>query len=584
MKHNYQSFVITFLVLLMSTSVFAFDCEVDGIYYSRLSVDEFEVTYGTNKYTGDVVIPTTVEYKEKQFKVVQIGSNAFKDCTSLTSVIIPQGITSLPDNIFSGCTCLTNVSIPKSVNTIGVKAFYNCQSLVAVEIPDAVTTISDYLFYGCSKLASVTLPQGTTSIGEYAFSDCSSLGSLTLPTQIASIAQYTFQNCTGLTTLGLPEGLQTIGLSAFYNCSGLEVVSIPKTLTSIGKNAYYNCTSLKKVIIKDMSAWCKIAFASAESNPLHYAQRLYSDENTEIKDFYIPQNVTRIGNYAFYNAEYLSRIYIMNSTPPSIGANTFGNTCYTWTDVYVPKGAKENYQNASYWSNFKAIAEHEYNYNNIKINGINYSSRYYNSSYVEVIKYEDAPYSGDISIPETITFFGKVYSVTAIGANAFQDCTELTSVVIPQSVTLIRDSAFQNCTGLTSIRIPASVNEIGNDAFKDCTGLAKVIVPDIAAWCRILFKGKSNGLFSWTYANPLRYAGHLYADNDTEIKKLIIPNEVTYISEHAFSDCSYIESVTIPNSVTFIGEAAFGGCTSLTSVTIPNSVTQINKYAFSGCI
>jgi hypothetical protein len=108
-------------------------------------------------------------------------------------------------------------------------------------------------------------------------------------------------------------------------------------------------------------------------------------------------------------------------------------------------------------------------------------------------------------------------------------------------------------------------------------------VPDIAAWCRILFKGKSNVLFSWTYANPLRYAGHLYADNDTEIKKLIIPNEVTYISEHAFSDCSYIESVTIPNSVTFIGEAAFRGCTSLTSVTIPNSVTQINKYAFSGC-
>lgn len=496
MRHKLYYLYTTLFVLLFSTNLYAFDCEVDGIYYNRLSADEFEVTYGTNKYTGDVVIPATVEYREKQFKVVQIGSNAFKDCTSLTSVIIPQGVTSLPDNIFSGCTRLTNVSIPKSVNTIGVKAFYNCQSLAAVEIPAAVTVISDYLFYGCSKLASVTLPQEITSIGEYAFSDCSSLVSLTLPNQVVSISQYTFQNCTGLTTLGLPEGLQTIGLSAFYNCSRLEVVSIPKTLTSIGKNAYYNCTSLKKVVIKDMSAWCKITFGSAESNPLHYAQRLYSDENTEIKDFYIPQNITRIGNYAFYNAEYLSRIYIMNSTPPSIGANTFGNTCYTWTDVYVPKGAKGNYQNASYWSNFKAIAEHEYDYNNIKINGINYSSRYNNSSYVEVIKYEDAPYSGDISIPETITFFGKVYSVTAIGANAFQDCTELTSVIIPQSVTLIRDSAFQNCTGLTSIRIPASVKEIGNDAFKDCTGLTKVIVPDIAAWCRILFKGESNGLWS----------------------------------------------------------------------------------------
>ena len=582
MKKNYLLFACI-LAFLPCIKALAYDCEVDGIYYNRLSTDEFEVTYGTNKYTGDIVIPEIVEYREKQFKVVQIGSNAFKNCTSLASVTIPQGVTSLPDDAFSGCTSLTSVSIPQSVSTVGVRAFYNCHSLASVEIPAAVTTISDYLFYGCSKLASVTLPQGITSIGEYAFSDCSSLGSLTLPTQIASIAQYTFQNCTGLTTLGLPEGLQTIGLSAFYNCSRLEVVSIPKTLTSIGKNAYYNCTSLKKVIIKDMSAWCKIAFASTESNPLHYAQRLYSDENTEIKDFYIPQNVTRIGNYAFYNAEYLSRIYIMNSTPPSIGANTFGNTCYTWTDVYVPKGAKENYQNASYWSNFKAIAEHEYDYNNIKINGINYRSSSYYSSNVEVIKNEDAPYSGDISLPETITFLGKVYSVTAIGANAFQDCTELTSVVIPQSVTLIRDSAFQNCTGLTSIRIPASVNEIGNDAFKDCTGLAKVIVPDIAAWCRILFKGESNGLWSWSYANPLRYARHLYNDNDTEIKNLIIPNEVTYISKHAFGNCSYIESVTIPNSVTFIGEAAFRGCTSLTSITIPNSVTQISKYAFSDC-
>lgn len=559
MKKNYLLFACI-LAFLPCIKPLAYDCEVDGIYYNRLSTDEFEVTYGTNKYTGDIVIPEIVEYREKQFKVVQIGSNAFKNCTSLASVTIPQGVTSLPDDAFSGCTSLTSVSIPQSVSTVGVRAFYNCHSLASVEIPAAVTTISDYLFYGCSKLASVTLPQGITSIGEYAFSDCSSLGSLTLPTQIASIAQYTFQNCTGLTALGLPEGLQTIGLSAFYNCSRLEVVSIPKTLTSIGKNAYYNCTSLKKVIIKDMSAWCKIAFASAESNPLHYAQRLYSDENTEIKDFYIPQNVTRIGNYAFYNAEYLSRIYIMNSTPPSIGANTFGNTCYTWTDVYVPKGAKENYQNASYWSNFKAIAEHEYDYNNIKINGINYRSSSYYSSNVEVIKNEDAPYSGDISLPETITFLGKVYNVTAIGANA-----------------------FQNCTGLTSITIPASVKEIGNDAFKDCTGLTKVIVPDIAAWCRILFKGESNGSWSWSYANPLRYAHHLYNDNDTEIKNLIIPNEVTYISEHAFGNCSYIESVAIPNSVKSIGEAAFQGCTSLTSITIPNSVTQISKYAFSDC-
>jgi hypothetical protein len=150
----------------------------------------------------------------------------------------------------------------------------------------------------------------------------------------------------------------------------------------------------------------------------------------------------------------------MNSTPPSIGANTFGNTCYTWTDVYVPKGAKENYQNASYWSNFKAIAEHEYDYNNIKINGINYSSRYYNSSYVEVIKYEDAPYSGDISIPETITFFGKVYSVTAIGANAFEKCGKLKTLIVKS--TSLKAAKCRKClkgSSVKTVKVPASVKK-----------------------------------------------------------------------------------------------------------------------------
>lgn len=107
------------IALLISTNLFAFDCEVDGIYYNRLSTDEFEVTYGTNKYTGDVVIPETVTFKERTFKVIQIGSMAFKDCQALTSVSIPQSVISIENSAFSGCISLTTFVVPESVTVIG---------------------------------------------------------------------------------------------------------------------------------------------------------------------------------------------------------------------------------------------------------------------------------------------------------------------------------------------------------------------------------------------------------------------------------------------------------------------------------
>jgi len=166
-------------------------------------------------------------------------------------------------------------------------------------------------------------------------------------------------------------------------------------------------------------------------------------------------------------------------------------------------------------------------------------------------------------------------SVTSIGDAAFYDCSGLTEVTIPNSVTSIGDAAFFDCSGLTEVTIPNSVTSIGGDAFLGCTSLKKVIVEDIAAWCNISF-GNS-------YANPLYYAHHLYSDENTEIKNLVIPNSVTSIGDFAFALCSGLTSVTIPNSVTSIGDCAFDHCSGLTSVTIPNSVTSIGEDAFYDC-
>ena len=210
----------------------------------------------------------------------------------------------------------------------------------------------------------------------------------------------------------------------------------------------------------------------------------------------------------------------------------------------------------------------------VKIDGINYNL-------VTEIKeaevaYFITEYRVSVNIPETVTYNDVTYSVTSIGERAFYKCSRLTSVTIPNSVTSIGEYAFYYCTNLTSVTIGNSVTSIGKDAFNGCEGLKKVIVPDIAAWCGIEFKGGE-------YANPLYYARHLYSDETTEITNLIIPNSVTSIGDGAFRHCRGLTSVTIGNSVTSIGHGVFYNCRGLTSVTIGNSVTSIGNWAFYNC-
>ena len=210
---------------------------------------------------------------------------------------------------------------------------------------------------------------------------------------------------------------------------------------------------------------------------------------------------------------------------------------------------------------------------------------------------KQSKYTGDVIIPESVSYENMNYSVTSIGYMAFNKCSGLTSVTIPSSVKSIEEStfadckgltsvtipnsvvsiggyAFYNCSSLTSVTIPNSVTSIGDKAFYNCLGLTKVIVSDIAAWCGIKFG---------FVANPLYYCHHLYSDENTEIKDLVIPNSVTSIERYAFEGCSGLTSVTIGNNVTNIAEGAFSECLGLTSVTMANSVMSIESYAFYGC-
>ena len=191
--------------------------------------------------------------------------------------------------------------------------------------------------------------------------------------------------------------------------------------------------------------------------------------------------------------------------------------------------------------------------------------------------------TGDLTIPESVTYGGISYPVTSIGNKAFYECRSLTSVTIPNSVTSIGNEAFRFCSGLTSVTIPNSVTSIGGSAFVGCSGLTSVTIPNSVTSIGNEAFGFCSGLTSVTIPNSVTSIGD-YAFYDCDgLTSVTIGNSVTEIGEYAFQGCDGLTSVTIPNSVTSIGYSAFGGCNGLTSVTIGNSVTSIGYGAFSSC-
>ena len=319
---------------------------VTSISYSAFSgcsgLTSIEVTAGNAKYhsQGNCIIET----KNKTLilgcknsvipvdgSVTSIGYSAFRGCSGLTSITIPNGVTLIGDSAFSDCSGLTSITIPDSVTSICDRAFSGCSGLTNITIGNSVTSIGNSAFSGCSGLASITIPNGVTSIGDAAFLHCSGLTSIKIPDSVTSIGDYAFNGCSGLTSITITDSVTSIGNSAFWGCSGLTSITIPNSVTAIGDFAFRGCSGLTSIEVAVGNA----KYHSQGNCIIETASKtlILGCKNSVIP---VDGSVTSIGDSAFWGCSGLTSITIPDSVT-SIGEMAF-DICIRLTSVTIGSG------------------------------------------------------------------------------------------------------------------------------------------------------------------------------------------------------------------------------------------------------
>ena len=510
-----------------------------------------------------VVIPNQIN----GVPVTEIAPNAFAGNNSIVNIIIPSSVVKIGRDAFSGCTALESITLYSSLTLIEKNAFYNCVNLrnvyykgnvenwLNMKVEDIFATPMVYganLYFNGELLKELTIPKSFSSIRKYAFYGCKSLISVDIPDTIISIGAQSFTG-TGLRNVVIPNSVTALGYFCFASCYNLVRAVIPSSVT-FAEWPFYNSSMVEVCCNADTSIFG--VDIGGHLNSLFWTQ----DENETYLKY--------VGDFVFFHKE--NEIYLVNY---------FGNSSQITLPEY--EGGKE-YQLGAYAffqskriigiiipSYVTDLMKYSLEINNLK-------------SITFIDNIPDYEYSNKL---ESVTIVG---NVKTIPYGAFQKCTSLKTVILPEGLEVISDHAFANCISLKNINIPNSVTTIDNCSFYS-SGLTSIILPDsltsvysnaFSGCQQLQYNEYDNALYLGTADNPY-YA--LIKAKSQDITSCEIHSNTKIIANAAFESCKYLTEITGGDSIEYINSCAFYYCLALETLNIPNSIKRIDSDAFKGC-
>ncbi len=581
-------------LLLFNITAFAANFEIDGIIYTITDETNLTVEAGTtDRYIEVADIPATVTYEDVTYKVTAIKKGGFNNRQYLTTVSIPEGVTTIGAEAFSGCSALTEIVIPEGVTTIGVSAFANCSALKEVTIPKSLKSVGDGAFANCSAITTVNISDlrawcnidfGGALYYESVLVNLSAnplfnwvdspkdniyggwnpefseprdlvlngeiIKDLVIPANVYSIAGH-FIGCSAESVSfehpdeNMPADIEyRIGEYSFGGMKNLKKVVLPDFYAAIGCAAFYECTALEELVINKNYLW------GFQENIGEWAQLPQEIETfqgcTHLKTLIIKEGVNTLEDIFGPRFSY---------SPPGTRYETLeiDSLCIPGLTTVEPSIRPKtiDYTNEAAWYNSTLDLSRDCE---VLIAG-------------EPVKEK----SGELIIPDGVT---AIYGEKINGAN-------ITKVVLPGSVTDIHNGAFAGCTELSEINIPESVTYIGKGAF-DNTAIYNNCTDKLLYIDNWLVGYKSNNLGNITIKEGTKdMANGIFADC-TYLTGIKLPNSISHINDETFRGCTALAGFDFGPSITQIGASAFEGCTALTSITIPENIAAIPHRAFYG--
>ena len=637
----------------LGAAVRGHDDNDDSMYYDYYTEDK---TATLVKITGSnkiINVPDTVTIGTKKYAVTAIGENLYKEnsnnVASLETLTISKGIKTIGADAFKGCTGLTSLTLPDGLVAIGKSAFENTK-IVSQEIPNTVETIGAYAFRGCTSLQNVMLPASLRAIDDNAFEGDGKLLKLEVPKNVETIGNYAFRGCSGLTNVTLSDSLKTIGDNAFENSSSLSTLIIPKEVKSIGMSAFKGCRKLE---------WVDL-----------------------------PSKLEKIDQYAFENCTNLTTVISrLDSIIIDIDDNVF-TSIYDKATLFVPMPADsvdaydnstiQLYRLANGWNKFTTIIGGEKKISQpLNNKTYEYLTGPKTATLIDATNFEDL----DVTIDGIVSIENVDYTVKTVAESAFKansNKSKFAKLTIKEGVQRIEPNAFANFSSLATLSLPSSLRYIGDNAFKGngslenleipevvdtisigmyafsgCSKINKIQLPstltkigdyafnncnnvyDIINKVRNPFAISDNVFSSYTAAmyvpigskeayqraagwNNFKtiYEGERKEYTDEEIgmsfvcatgdktailtkitttaKDVIVPDsfmvtgdskyyKVIAIDKSVCNNNSSMENLKIPEKVKTIGANAFSNCSKLSMVWLPSTLQEIGKNAFSNC-